>query len=84
MVQVVHNVRFSNHHPFMNKTRIQKQLHEMKIRMKIRNKKKYVVNYAQRERYRKSSIPSMQRLLNRNESSMNKILKGVVSCTNYL
>ena len=48
---------------------IQKQLHEMKTR----NKKKYFVNYAQTERYRKSSIPSMQRLLNRNESSMNKI-----------
>ena len=59
---------------------IQKQLHEMKTR----NKKKYVVNYAQTERYQKSSIPSMQRLLNRNESSMNKILKSLVSCTNDL
>ena len=58
----------------------QKQLHSMKKR----NQKKYVENYAQTERYKKSSIPSMQRLLNRYERSLNSIIKNVASCTNDL
>ena len=58
----------------------QKQLHSMKKR----NQKKYVENYAQTERYKKSSIPSMQRLLNRYERNLNSIIENVASCTNDL
>ena len=48
--------------------------------MEKRNLEKYIVNNAKTERYRKSSIPSMQRLLNQSERERSEIFKKI---TNY-
>ena len=42
-----------------------------------RNKEKYVVNIARTERYKKSAIPFMQRLLNKDECEKKKIIKKI-------
>ena len=49
--------------------------------MKKRNGQRYVVEKTLTERYKRSSIPSMQRLLNKSEkerSEMMKIIKNTV------
>ena len=53
---------------------VQKNLHCMKKR----NQNKFIVNCAKTERYRKSSIPAMQRLLNKHENEFTKALKNLV------
>ena len=57
---------------------VQKNLHGMVKR----NTKKYKENLARTERYKRSSIPSMQRLLNKHEKKLNGIFKSLVPCTN--
>ena len=54
---------------------VNKSLHVMEKR----NQGKYFVNKAKTERYKKSSIPSMQRLLNKYEASFKNALKCLVS-----
>ena len=58
---------------------VKKQLHNMKIR----NPQKYVVNSAITERYRKSSITAMQRLLNDSNSKFNSLIHNL-SVTNEI
>ena len=55
---------------------VQKNLHNMEKR----NKNKFVVNSTKTDRYMymKSSIPSMQRLLNKHENIFQKALKNLV------
>ena len=55
---------------------VQKNLHNMEKR----NKNKFVVNSTKTDRYMymKSSIPSMQRLLNKHENIFEKALKNLV------
>ena len=50
--------------------------------MEKRNKNKFVVNSTKTDRYMymKSSIPSMQRLLNKHENIFEKALKKFSSC----
>ena len=43
--------------------------------MKKRNPKKFVVNSSNTERYKKSTIPSMQRKLNEEEKTFNSFVK---------
>ena len=57
---------------------VQKNLHGMEKR----NGKKFKENRAKTEWYKKSSIPSMQRLLNKHEKKLNGIFKSLVPCTN--
>ena len=57
---------------------VQKNLHGMEKR----NGKKFKENRAKTEWYKKSSIPSMQRLLNNHEKKLNGILKSLDPCTN--
>ena len=45
--------------------------------MKKRNAEKYFIKHMNTERYKKSSIPAMQRLLNREEVMMNNWSKGL-------
>ena len=45
--------------------------------MEKRNCEKFLVKKANTERYRKSAIPSMQRLLNQSEREMSDILKRI-------
>ena len=57
---------------------VKKQIHKMKTR----NPKKFVVNSACTERYSKSSVPAMQRLLNEHDKKFNyMILVYVLSPT---
>ena len=51
--------------------------HERIHNMDKRNLEKYIVNNAKTERYRKSAIPSMQRLLNKSEREKSEILKRI-------
>ena len=51
--------------------------HERRHNMEKRNIEKYIVNNAKTERYRKSAIPSMQRLLNQSEREKSEILKRI-------
>ena len=46
--------------------------------MEKRNYEKYVVTKAMTERYRRSSIPSMQRLLNNAEREKREIIKKIL------
>ena len=59
---------------------IQKHLHGMDRR----NKRKYIENNASTERYKKSAIPSMQRLLNKYQRDVNGILKSLLPVSNNL
>ena len=59
---------------------IQKHLHGMERR----NKRKFIENNASTERYKKSSIPSMQKLLNKYEKDVKGILKSLESVYNDL
>ena len=59
---------------------IQKHLHGMDRR----NKRKYIENNASTERYKKSAIPSMQRLLNKYQRDVNGILKSLLLVSNDL
>ena len=59
---------------------VQKNLHGMVKR----NTKKYKENLARTERYKRSSIPSMQRLLNKHEKKLNGIFKSLVPMQNVL
>ena len=43
----------------------------MKTKKKTRNNEKYKVNFAKSERYKRSTIPSLQRKLNENEKTLN-------------
>ena len=45
--------------------------------MEKRDCQKFVVTKAMTERYRRSSIPSMQRLLNKSEKERNEIMKKI-------
>ena len=49
-------------------------LNDKKETKKTRNKEKYVVNIARTERYKKSAIPFMQRLLNNDVCEKKKII----------
>ena len=52
-------------------------LNDKKDTKKTRNKEKYVVNIARTERYKKSAIPFMQRLLNKDVCEKKKIIKKI-------
>ena len=43
--------------------------------MKKRNQNRFIVNNAKTERYMRSSIPAIQRLLNKHENDFKKALK---------
>ena len=45
--------------------------------MKTRNQERFKVNFANRERYRKSTIPYLQRMLNSCESEKEKIIRNI-------
>ena len=45
--------------------------------MKTRNQERFKVNFANRERYKNSAIPYLQRMLNSCESEKNKIIRNV-------
>ena len=47
--------------------------------MEKRGFEKFVVTKTLTERYRKSSIPSMQRLLNKSEKERNEIMKRIIN-----
>ena len=47
--------------------------------MKRRSQGKYFVNKAKTERYKQSSIPFMQRLLNKYDANVKNALKHIVS-----
>ena len=47
--------------------------------MKKRNAEKFIVTKALTERFRKSAIPSMQRLLNKNDKEKKEIYKVIDS-----
>ena len=57
---------------------VKKQIHKMKTR----NPKKFVVNNACTERYSKSSVPAMQRLLNENDKKFNDMISSLCPVTN--
>ena len=46
--------------------------------MKKRNQNRFIVDNAKTERYMRSSIPAMQRLLNKHENDFKKALKNLV------
>ena len=48
-----------------------------KTSMKTRNQERFKVNFANRERYRKSTIPYLQRMLNSCESEKEKIIRNI-------
>ena len=48
-----------------------------KSSMKTRNQERFKVNFANRERYKNSAIPYLQRMLNSCESEKNKIIRNV-------
>ena len=50
--------------------------------MKTRNSNKYVVNHANTERYRKSAVPFLQRLLNEDYMKQKKNLKKLLQVNN--
>ena len=50
--------------------------------MEKRNQDKFVVNKAKTERYKRSTIPSMQRLLNKFERNVQSAFKSLSYCTN--
>ena len=50
---------------------------ERKHKMEKRNCEKFIVKKANTERYRRSAIPSMQRLLNQSEREMSVIFKRI-------
>ena len=50
-----------------------------KHNMKTRNGMKYVVNFAKKEKYLKSPIPYFQKLLNKEESKKDKLMKNFIS-----
>ena len=52
--------------------------------MERRNKRKFIENNANTERYKKSSIPSMQKLLNKYEKDVKGILKSLEPVSNDL
>ena len=52
-------------------------LNNKKENKETRNKEKYVVNIARTERYKKSAIPFMQRLLNNDVCEKKKIIKKI-------
>ena len=47
--------------------------------MQKRNQDRFIVNSAKTERYKRSSIPSMQRLLNKYDREFKMVLKSSVS-----
>ena len=51
---------------------------------KTRNHKKYKVNFAKAERYKKSAIPSLQRMLNENEKKQNYLCTSELCYTSVL
>ena len=55
---------------------------ELLILQAVYIEQKYKENLARTERYKRSSIPSMQRLLNKHEKKLNGIFKSLVPCTN--
>ena len=57
---------------------VKKQIHKMKTR----NPKKFVVNSACTERYSKSSVPAMQRLLNEHDKKFNDMISSLCPVTN--
>ena len=50
--------------------------------MGTRNPNKYVVNHANTERYRKSAIPYLQRLLNQDYQERKKKIKSLLQVNN--
>ena len=52
--------------------------------MKKRNHEKYIVTSANTERYRKSAIPSLQRLLNDDYRKQKKDLKSLLQVNNTI
>ena len=48
-----------------------------KSSMKTRNQERFIVNFANRERYKKSAIPYLQRMLNSCESEQKKNIRNV-------
>ena len=50
--------------------------------MKKRSPEKYVVNFTNSERYRKSAVPYLQRLLNKDYSKQKKDLKSLLQVNN--
>ena len=48
-----------------------------KTSMKTGNQERFKVNFANIERYKKSTIPYLQRMLNSCESEKNKIIRNV-------
>ena len=50
-----------------------------KHNMKTRNGMKYVVNFAKKEKYLKSPIPYFQKLLNKEESKKDILMKNFIS-----
>ena len=55
---------------------------ELLILQAVCIEQKYKENLAKTEWYKRSSIPSMQRLLNKHEKKLNGIFKSLVPCTN--
>ena len=59
---------------------VKKQLHNMKIR----NQQKFIINSANTERYKRSSVPAMQKLLNDYDKSFKSICKSLYPVTNEI
>ena len=57
-------------------------LNTSKHDMKKRSPRKYVVNHSNTERYRKSAVPYLQRLLNKDFSQQKKDLKCLLQVNN--
>ena len=52
--------------------------------MKIRNQQKFIINSANTERYKRSSVPAMQKLLNDYDKSFKSICKSLYPVTNEI
>ena len=59
------------------RVRLHITINDKKETKKTRNKEKYVVNIARTERYKKSAILFMQRLLNKDVCEKKKIIKKI-------
>ena len=52
--------------------------------MKIRNQQKFIINSANTERYKRSSVPAMHKLLNDYDKSFKSISKSLYPVTNEI
>ena len=52
--------------------------------MKTRKSEKYFVKNINTERYRRSSIPAMQRMLNKEDLKMRSLVKSIDSNSNFV